>query len=278
MNDYEQRQEARRARLERAAERAGEEARERFSGARRSVDGIPSGQPILIGHHSERRHRGALAKHDRHMRAGLDAEQRAHTLAARAEAVGTGGISSDDPEAVAKLEDKRTDLERTRDRMKAINAAYRKRDAGALASLGAPALDVLDAQVATAYSWEKQPYPKWQLANLGARIRDAAKRAGELALIPAHQAEGASEPRTFGALVVLTDPAELRVLIRSPHKLPRPAYQLVRGVGFVWSPTRTAFVRKYQPATLAGIRAAAERVAATIAQQQEDAPCATTTC
>lgn len=38
-----------------------------YDGARAAVDGIPMGQPILVGHHSERRHRAALARHDARM-------------------------------------------------------------------------------------------------------------------------------------------------------------------------------------------------------------------
>lgn len=271
LNHHEQRQDARRERLERAAERAAADSAAKFRQAHDTVAGIPFGQPILVGHHSEKRHRNTLRKHDRRMRAAVELEKRATELSRRAAAVGTGGISSDDPEAVQKLDDKRTDLERIRDRMKAVNAAYRKRDESALATLGAPSLAALDAQVAKAYSWEKQPYPKWQIANLGARIRDAAKRAGELAAIPAHQAGPAPEAETVGALTVTVDPAELRVMIRAPGRLSKPAYALVRSAGFVWSPTRTAFVRKYQPATLAGILAAARRACVQIATSEAPA-------
>lgn len=265
MNAYEQKQEARRQRLERAAARATEEATRRLDGARRSIDGIPSGQPILIGHHSEKRHRNALKKHDTYMRKAVEAEHDAQEYARRAEAVGTGGVSSDDPEAVAKLRAKLSDLERQRDHKKAVNTAYRKQDAAALAALGAPSLDQLDSQVAKAYSWEKQPYPKWELANFSARIRDVAKRIADLSQIPEHQAsDDVPEPEQIGTLTIRVDARELRVCIRAAERLSKTAYQIVRSHGFVWSPTRTAFVRKYQPATLAGVLETARRAARTI--------------
>jgi hypothetical protein len=43
-----------------------------FRSAEAAIDGIPPGQPILVGHHSEHRHRAALNRHDRRMRHAID--------------------------------------------------------------------------------------------------------------------------------------------------------------------------------------------------------------
>ena len=59
------------------------------------------GQPILVGHHSERRHRRDLDRIHRNLERAMEAEKTAKELAYRAAAVGTGGISSDDPDAIA---------------------------------------------------------------------------------------------------------------------------------------------------------------------------------
>ena len=106
MNEYERKQQARRERYEARAEKATSEAGNRFDTARRNVEHIPFGQPILVGHHSERRHRADLARHDRNMRAGIDAEAKAKHYAGKASSVGKGGISSDDPDAITKLKRK----------------------------------------------------------------------------------------------------------------------------------------------------------------------------
>lgn len=45
------------------------------------VDAIPMGQPILVGHHSERRHRRDLDRHDRQMRKAIDSSQEAQAAA-----------------------------------------------------------------------------------------------------------------------------------------------------------------------------------------------------
>ena len=67
MNSYELRQAERKERLATRADRLQAEANGRFSRAHSIADGIPFGQPILVGHHSEKRHRADLARIDNNM-------------------------------------------------------------------------------------------------------------------------------------------------------------------------------------------------------------------
>lgn len=243
MNSYEAKQEAKRARLERAADNANAEASEAFDRARAATAGIPLGQPILVDHHSAGRHRAALRKSDNAMRRGVEATKRAEELARRAEAVGTGGISSDDPDAVEKLDDKRTDLEKERDLMKACNRHYKK--TGTLDGFEAPADFIENARSYLRFSGV--PFPTFALSNIGARIRHAAKRVARIERV-AEIAEAQGEAKTTthpkGATVI-EDPADNRVSVKFPSRLSRDDYKRVRSAGFVWSPTRDAFTRKY---------------------------------
>lgn len=66
------RSEARTERLTARAEREHAASDARDAAASRISDGIPFGQPILVGHHSERRHRRDLAKIHGHMEAAID--------------------------------------------------------------------------------------------------------------------------------------------------------------------------------------------------------------
>ncbi|MEP4193806.1 MAG: DUF3560 domain-containing protein, partial [Sneathiella sp.] len=61
---YEQKQSDKKARFEELAENARERALNSTASAMRQLSGIEPGQPILVGHHSEKRHRKALEKHD----------------------------------------------------------------------------------------------------------------------------------------------------------------------------------------------------------------------
>ncbi|HRM75967.1 MAG TPA: DUF3560 domain-containing protein, partial [Paracoccus sp. (in: a-proteobacteria)] len=89
----------RRDRLEAAADRAETRANAAYKRADMSEasTGIPFGQPILVGHHSESRHRRAIERADNAMRKSVAEDKRARELRAKAASVGTGGISSEDP-------------------------------------------------------------------------------------------------------------------------------------------------------------------------------------
>ena len=56
-----------------------------YARAHQIADGIPMGQPILVGHHSERRHRRDLERMDRGMRASIAEDRKAGHFAERAE-------------------------------------------------------------------------------------------------------------------------------------------------------------------------------------------------
>lgn len=258
LNAYEQKQEAKRDRLNDRADKRAAESSDRLRAAARHVEGIPSGQPILVDHYSAPRHRNALAKHDRDMRKGFALQDEANELRHRAEAVGTGGISGDDPDAVEKLDDKRTALERERDHMKRVNALFKKGDREGLAALGCD-FDALTARVAAAYSWEKSPFPKWQITNLGARIRDAKKRTERIETVAAMPAS----TETIGIATVRVDPSENRVLLSFPAKLSKDDYKRVRSSGFVWSPSRSAFVRQVSNQAVWAAKQLAEAITTT---------------
>lgn len=55
-------------RYEGYSENAGKRSEQAYKGVKAIADAIPFGQPILIGHHSEKRHRAAVDKIDRGMR------------------------------------------------------------------------------------------------------------------------------------------------------------------------------------------------------------------
>src|SRR4030095_10447651 len=106
MNRYEEKLEARRERLLARAEKHRAISEASFKRVERITSMIPLGQPILVGHHSERRARKDQERIHNGMRKGIDEGKYADNLEARAEGVGTAGISSDDPEAVVNLKEK----------------------------------------------------------------------------------------------------------------------------------------------------------------------------
>lgn len=55
-----------------------------FQGSHDAVSGIPFGQPILVGHHSEGRHRAALKRQDSRMRKSIEEDEKAKYWESRA--------------------------------------------------------------------------------------------------------------------------------------------------------------------------------------------------
>jgi hypothetical protein len=236
MNDYEQKQERRRQRLIERAERKdaqAESARQRSDEITRH---IPMGQPILVGHHSEKRHRRDLDRSDRAMRQSVEAAQEAEALRERAAAVGHGGLSSDDPDAIQKLQDQLGVLEAAHKRMvKANRLARRKNRTGLLE------LNFTEKQLDRILDSGEVPYAAYQLANSNASIRRIKARIVELPQRAA-EAEAFEEIGGEGWRIFVEDN---RVCIAFAERTSTELYSRLRSHGFTWSPTRNAFVRKF---------------------------------
>lgn len=106
MNTYEAKQAARKARYEARAGQAQTQSDTVASQASRMADAIPMGQPILVGHHSERSDRRYRERISRGFEKSFELQKKAEHYANKAASVGKGGISSDDPAAVDKLQAK----------------------------------------------------------------------------------------------------------------------------------------------------------------------------
>jgi Domain of unknown function (DUF3560) len=100
-------------------------------------------------------------------------ESKAEGLASQLERT----IFSDDSNATEALEARIAENEAKRENMKKINAMYRKGNAEGLAAVGLD-LEQLREKLKTAYSWCQQPYPAYELQNLGQRISGDKKRLG----------------------------------------------------------------------------------------------------
>jgi len=144
---------------------------QRYEAAHQIAEGIPCGQPVLVGHHSELGHRRDLAKIDAGMRASFELSEKAEEQARRAESIEAAAehaIYDDDPDAIERLTEKIAALEARRERMKAANAAYRKAHREELKALTPFGRD------------QAVPYPGYELSNLGGNISRAKERLARL--------------------------------------------------------------------------------------------------
>ena len=182
MSDYEDRKQARIDRYREKAEQARQESQQLSHESISMLEHIPPGQPILVGHHSERGHRKLLERSDRKMEQSIAASEKAAYYEHKAEAAERNNtIFSDDPEALAKLTAKMESLQMAQTRMKQINAYYRKHGTcQGFHGLSDDQAEKLDDRVRNGYSWEKTPYPAYALSNNNQEIRRLKERIKQL--------------------------------------------------------------------------------------------------
>lgn len=229
----------RRERLERKlelrkewADKANTKADAHFNAAHRIGDAIPFGQPILVGHHSERHHRRDLDRIDSNMRNGIERSDMAkhHTSAAAGiEHALDRSIFSDDANALDALQERITEREAKREKMKTVNKLYRKGDATGLAALGFD-LEALRAKLKTAYSWCQQPYPAYELQNLGGLISTDKKRLQDVKVRQERTAKADASPNG----VTLENCQGGYVRVTFAEKPSRDILNALRGAGFFW--------------------------------------------
>lgn len=244
MNPYDTKQQACRHRLNQAADKAEARAADAYDRADLSEEksGIPLGQPILVGHHSEHRHRRAIERADKAMRKSVEETQRAETLRARADAVGKGGISSDDPDALAKLRAKLADLQVANSNMKGWNAQFRRAKgdlSGKVAAMSAP--DTVKAEILTSMSRMPHLSQPFSTANTAAEIRRLKRRITEL---EARRARPAADDVIGDGWRLIEDQDANRLRFYFDARPDRETCRLLKSRGFKWAPSVGAWQRQ----------------------------------
>lgn len=238
MNSYEEKQAAKKERFEQRAARAQQESGSRYASARSMGDAIPFGQPILIGHHSERSDRNYRARIDNNMRKSIEADKKAEHYQAKAEAVGTGGISSDDPDAINKLGEKLAKLVKKQDTMKQANKLVKKEDKAGLVALGfseGRADELLKGDFCG-----RKGFPSYALSNNNANIKSTRERIKTL-----EASKNAVDREIEGVgYTYREDTTENRVMFLFDGKPAAEVRQVLKGHAFKWSPSRGAWVRQ----------------------------------
>lgn len=94
------------------------------------INGIPFGQPILIGHHSEKRHRRTLERSQGHMRKSVEHSDMADHHRSKAAGIQSqldNSIFSDDADAIEQLKARIEGREKERELNNTINKIVRKK-------------------------------------------------------------------------------------------------------------------------------------------------------
>lgn len=227
MNAYEEKQEAKRDKLQKRAANVRAEANAKFEAGTKALEAIPFGQPILIGHHSERSDRAyrgrAVSKIDK----SFELFNKADQLESRADGIGTGGISSDDPDAISKLDEKLLKAEEAHALMVERNLEARE-------------------------NGQEKPYRSFELTNSRARINSITKRIEQF---QRSRQSAPMQPKEGNGWKMYEDEDDNRIVIKFTERPAPDVCKSLRSYGFLWSPSRGAWVRKVVNARFAIDRA-----------------------
>ena len=240
MNSYEERQQERKERYLQLAEQAERESSAVWSEAQRMADAIPMGQPILVGHHSERADRAFRGRIDAKQHKAFDLSSKAAYYRDKAESVGTGGISGLDPDAVAKLEKELEKRIKAQEEMKAANKAVKMKDIekgnAKLREMGYTDSNISELRKPDFCG--RIGYPDYALQNNNASIRRIKERIAEL------KAQSENEMPEKETDLYRFFQADERYQFVFDGKPDDGVRTILKSNGFKWSPSRSAWVRQ----------------------------------
>lgn len=118
-SDYEERREARKIRYEELSRKAEERSAQYSNSTANRILEMTPGQPIIIGHHSEKKARRLHEKAWEDTRKSIEEDKKSQYYKDRAESVENSKvIYNDDPNAIQKLKDKLEYLEKQKELIK----------------------------------------------------------------------------------------------------------------------------------------------------------------
>ncbi len=155
-------------------------------------------------------------------------------------------IFSNDQFALVKLNKKLDEEEAAHTEMVKRNAYYRKhKTMKGYEGLTDEQAERIDNKIETAYSWNKQPAPAWELTNSSARIRQIKERIAEIERLKqrADTPDDAKYPAAKG--VTVTENSELmRIQLKFEDKPDDATRTLLKSYGFKWAPSLGVWQRQ----------------------------------
>lgn len=261
MSSFQERREARIARLRARAAGLTAKGASAFAKASEMASCIPMGQPIVSNSYRQR-DINFRNKIDNAMRRGCETLKEAEEAARKAESAECNtAISSDDPDAVEKLKAELGSMIALRERMKNINKAWRKDGVAGLAACGMTEEQVAQvvAQIEKAYRLDKQPFSKSKITNLGANIRRVEGRVEQLERRQKAAETLGDTSEKIGEIEIVIARTENRLRIIFPGKPDALVREELKRNGFRWSPTANAWQRMPNARALQEARAIAAK-------------------
>lgn len=151
-------------------------------------------------------------------------------------------IKSADSDALQRLREQLVQAESLQEYMKNINAAH-KRFLKDPASLEHSQFSEADRQMIRGYkptySWVPHPFPPYRLSNHNAEIRRIKQRIKDVGAMQASE----HKEKAYSGVTVIENPEIGRIQLRFPGKPERQTIDLLKRMGFRWSPTQGVWQR-----------------------------------
>lgn len=241
-HNFEERKLNRIAHAERMAEKKEAEGKAAYERAREIGSHIPLGQPILVGHHSERGHRADLKRIDNAMRKSVENSAKAKYYAGKAAAIeDNNAIFSDDPSALDKLREKLEGLTKLQELMKVTNQAIRKAKTPDAQIAALKELGFKEARIVQLLTpgFSGIGYPGYRITNNSANIRRIKQRIEQLEKVEAME----TTEETIGNVRIVSNVEANRVQIFFPSIPAENVRKELKGSGFRWCRSEGAWQR-----------------------------------
>ena len=229
-----ERQKARAERYRKYAENAERRAMVAFNISNALVKNIPTGQPILVGHHSEQAHRRVLERSNNAMSRSVHESEKAAYYRRKAETVENNDkIYLDDEDAVERLRKKIAVLKATQEQMKSANKIIRAKSSSDYEKIEALVKIGFSIPRANKIVGAKIIFPGYVLSNNNAKINAAKKQLTKA------EAMASKEDREYTIDNITIDEcySENRIRIYFPEKPDDELRTKLKRNGFRWAPS-----------------------------------------
>lgn len=242
--NYEERKQARIDRLNKKAEKASKASEQLYNESKKMADVIPCGQPILIGHHSERSDRNFRNRIHNKMKKSVEEADKSEYYEKRARAAESNqAISSDDPKAIEKLQLKIEQAQKKQEIMKACNKIVKNKKL----SNDEKILKIMDLNLTSTIATKLlQPdymghigFPAYAIQNNNANISRMKKRLESLKI--SEMAE--TKEKEYNGFKVVENVEENRIQLIFDYKPDYETRSLLKRNGFRWSHYNKAWQR-----------------------------------
>ncbi|MBL0882662.1 MAG: DUF3560 domain-containing protein [Chitinophagaceae bacterium] len=200
---------------------------------------IPFGQPILVGHHSEKSDRRFRDKIHNTFGKSFEAAEKADYYTEKVKTIENNtAISSDDPNAITKLKDKLNNLEKLQSFMKASNKCIRTKNKEAFLKLEY-GTDETWLKLNTPDCLNRLGFPQYALTNNAANMRRIKERILQLEKLESQS----TKEITVGEYRIVANVEANRVQIFFPEKPEQSMRNQLKQNGFRWTPSEGTWQR-----------------------------------